>query len=196
MPRHETIVMFDELSSKDPKVKYGAAKTLLSLARTNPAEVYPQRDYLVTLLDSENNILKWTAIDVIGCLACVDKDKNVADVTGRLVAFLNSGKMITANHAVSALAHFAEAYPEQREAITEELLKVEHYTYDTEECRNIAMGNVITAIGPYFPALQNKHNVLRFARRQANNSRHATAKKAQAFLKKYSSERRLPLPRV
>ncbi|MBI4743995.1 MAG: hypothetical protein HY776_04150 [Actinobacteria bacterium] len=62
-----------DLLSKDPKVKYGCAKNLLSLAKDNPAELYPKFDYFVELLDSENKILRWIAIDIIGSLSKVDK---------------------------------------------------------------------------------------------------------------------------
>ena len=58
-----------DLSSNDPKIKYGCAKNLLVAAKENPAEIYPHLDFFVKLLDSENRILKWTAIDIIGYLA-------------------------------------------------------------------------------------------------------------------------------
>ncbi len=138
--------MFEELSSRDPKIKYGAAKALLAQAKDDPRKLYPHAAFFEHLLESENNILKWTAIEVVGSLSSVDTEKKISKDTDRLVYFLSAGKMITANHAISALARFASAFPEKRSAITRELMNVEHCTYDTDECRNIALGNVILAL--------------------------------------------------
>jgi putative endonuclease len=174
------------LTSKDPKEKYGAAKALATQAREDPAALYPHLDYFEKLLDSDNNILKWNAIDIIGYMATVDKDRNAVKLTGTLVALLSAGKMITANHAINALAQFARAFPDRREMITHELMSVEHCTYDTDECRNIALGNVIVALGSYFGDIEDKRTVIEFAQRQTANTRNATAKKAQVFLKKHA----------
>jgi hypothetical protein len=178
--------MFEELSSKDPKVKYSASKALLATARSDPSSLYAQADYFVGLLDGDNDILKWTAIDIMGCLARVDTDKRVSALTDRLSSFLSAGKLITANHAISALSEFAVAYPDRRDSIAGELMNVEHCTYDTDECRNIALGKVIEALSPVFNALRDKKAVLEFAERQTHNTRNATAKKAHAFLKKHA----------
>ena len=53
-------------SAPNPKVKYGSVRDLLAAARIRPEAVYPHFDRFVELLKSQNNILKWTAIDVIG----------------------------------------------------------------------------------------------------------------------------------
>lgn len=179
--------MFEELSSSDPKTKYGAAKALLAQAKEDPGKLYPHAAFFEHLLESENNVLKWTAIDVVGSLASVDTEKKTSKDTNRLVSFLSAGKMITANHAISALAQFARAYPEKRTAITRELMNVEHCTYDTDECRNIALGKVIVALDSCFDCLDDKPLVIAFAERQRANTRNATAKKAVAFLKKHAA---------
>lgn len=174
-----------DLASKDPKVKYGCAKNLLAVARENPAEIYPELDFFVGLLESANNIIKWTAIDIIGNLARVDEAKKIDALLGKLFGLLNTGKMITANHAIMALSDIALAKPEYRQKITGELLKVERYNYDTDECRNIAMGTVIQAIGSYYNELEDREAAIEFVRRQTQNSRNATRKKAEKFLTKH-----------
>jgi hypothetical protein len=176
---------FTDLSSKDPKVRYGCAKNLLAVAKENPAELYPNLNLFVELLDSENKIIRWTAIDIIGHLARVDRAKKIDALIGKLVALLNTGNMITANHAIMALANIVMARPEHQPKITDELLKVESYNYGTDECRNIAMGTVIRALDSYFNGLEDKETAIEFVRRQTQNSRHATKKKAEKFLAKY-----------
>jgi hypothetical protein len=174
-----------DLFSEDPKIKYTCSKNLLSLAKENPAELYPDMEFFVKLLDNENRILKWTAIDVIGSLARADKARAIDKLMGRIIGLLNTGNLITANHAITALANIARAKPEHQDRITNELLKVEHYSYDTDECRNIAIGTVILAIGSYFNELGHKEATIEFARRQTKNTRNATRKKAEQFLRKY-----------
>jgi len=173
-----------DLQSDSAEVKYCCARNLIAIAKENPARLYPDIDTFVKLLDGENNVLKWTAIIIIGNLAKVDKEKKVDRLIGRLVGFLNAGKLITANNATMALASIAIAKPRYQKQITKELLKVEHYEYDTDECRNIAIGKVIEAIGSYSSQLQDKKAVIEFAERQTQNTRNATRKKAERFLKK------------
>jgi len=175
-----------DLMSKDPEVKYARSKNILALAKEDPAQLYPDLDFFVRLLDSDNKILRWTSISVIGAMGRVDEAKAVDKLMPRLVAMLNTGNMITANNAIAALADIALARPEYRPKITDELLRVERYDYDTVECRNIAIGKAILAIGTYFNALEDKKASLEFVKRQVNNTRNATKKKAEQFLKKYS----------
>jgi hypothetical protein len=174
-----------DLSSKDPKIKYGCAKNLLAVSKENPAEIYPNLDFFVELLDNENKIIRWTAIDIIGNLARVDGAKKIDTLMEKLFGLLNTGNMITANHAIMALADIALARPEHQKKITDELLKVEHYNYDTDECRNITIGTVIRAIGSYFNEFEDREDTIEFVRRQTQNSRNATKKKAEKFLPKY-----------
>jgi hypothetical protein len=107
-----------DLSSSDPKVKYCCAKNLIAVAKENPASIYPHIDTFVKLLDGDNNVLKWTAIIIIGNLARVDKEKKVDRLIGRLVGFLNAGKLITANNATMALATIAIAKPQYQRKST------------------------------------------------------------------------------
>jgi len=174
---------FKDLSSKDPKIKYAYAKNLLVVAREKPAEIYPDLDFFIELLEDDNKNLKWTAIDVIGSLAKVDNAKTIDKLMSRLIGLLNAGNMITANYAITALTDIALARPEYQAEITNELLKVEHYNYDTDQCRNIAIGKVILAISTYFYELKDKGVTIEFIRRQTRNTRNATRKKTENFIK-------------
>jgi hypothetical protein len=176
-----------DLLSDNPKVKYPCSKRVLALAEEDPAALYPDLPFFVTLLDSPYLIIKWTAIDVIGALAAVDRAGDVIKLLDRIAGLLNAGNMITANHAIAALGAVARAKPEYQARITAELLKVERYNYDTVECRNIALGQVVLALGTYFPVLADKKAALAFVERQTANTRPATKKKAEQFLKRHPS---------
>jgi hypothetical protein len=66
----------ERLNSKDPRIKYGFAKELLEIGANNPELLYDHMDYWTKMLASENKILKWTAIDIIGYLSAADKESS------------------------------------------------------------------------------------------------------------------------
>jgi hypothetical protein len=175
-----------ELSSDNPRTKYRRAKSLVTVARKEPRRLSPHLGFFVKLLDSENNVLKWAAIDVIGSLASVVMKNRVDQFIEVLVDFLRGGKLIAANHAIAALSHVALAKPQYQDRITRELLNVQHYTYETEECHNIVLGKVVEALGSYSGRLNPNNEMLAFVRHQTENSRSATRKKAEKLLKRFA----------
>ncbi len=177
-------INLDNLLSDDPKIKYGSAKKTIAISKENPAELYPGFDFFVKLLESENQIIKWTAIQIIGYLSRVDKNKKVDNLLPRLIDFLNCGKMITANNTILSLSEIVSHKPEYQERIISELLKVENYNYETAECRNITLGKVILALGKFKEQIKNRKEVLDFLERQTANTRNATKKKAHELLDK------------
>lgn len=168
------------LSSANPKVKYGTAKKILAIARENPAALAGERDFFLKMLDSENKIMKWTAIDMLGALSTTDAPDEA--LLARFIGFLNSGALITANHAIAALGKIAATHTGLRNRILAELLKVEHYDYATPECRNIAIGKVLEELDVNW--IERNKAAITFVKRQAKNSRNATRKKAEKLLKK------------
>ena len=177
-------VDLDDLNSSDPGVKYGCAKNLITLSKNDPAKLFPWLPFFVKLLDSENRILKWTAIDVIGNVFRFVPASESDNLLGKLCGFLNSGNMITANHAVAALGEIALVKPERASDIITALLKVEKYSYETDECRNIAVGKVILVLQAIYKIQRLNGKTIQFVERQAANARPATRKKAEQFLKR------------
>ena len=171
------------LSSKSPRIKYPAAKKLTMLSAEHPDLLYPHIDFFVNLLQSENNILKWNAIDIIGNLAKVDAVNKIEKLLPRLFAMIDGGKLITAAHAVKACSNIASAKQNLRERIMMALLKVEQYTYETEECKNIMLSKTIESFTSLFKINEQKNEIIEFVKRQEHNSRPATVKKALKFLK-------------
>lgn len=175
---------FKDLSAKDPQVKYGFAKYLRAVAKAEPAWLYPHFDFFVKLLDQDNKIFRWIAIDIIGLLAKVDKQNKVNKQIPTLFDLLKAGNLISASHTMNALATIVTAKPQYIDQVTKELLKVEDYDFDTDECWDIAQGKVIMAIGSYADRLKDKKAVVNYAKRQTKNNRNATKKKAEQFLNK------------
>jgi hypothetical protein len=171
-------------------VKNGAAKTLKLISERKPAKLYPQFGYFADLLDSDDTILKWIAIDVIGNLSFVDSNNQIIEgIINKFYCFLSDESMITAGHAIDNLSKIALNKPRYRKEITAELLQID-ITSRNDECRNILIGKAILAFDDYLEHLPEKEKVLEFAKRHLNNSRKATKKKAEKFLIKFMLEYR------
>jgi len=179
--------IFDGISSSNPKLKFKSAKILTFISKKDPQTLYPKIDFFINLLDSENNILKWNAIDIIANLVSVDVDKRFDKIFGKFYGLLQEGSLITAAHVVDNSGKIAVAKPNLESKITNELLKVEKIQLPTEECRNILAGKTILSFYQYYEQAQNKGEIISFVKRQLSSSRRATRAKAERFLKKYSN---------
>ena len=175
------------ISSKKPKTKFGSAKTLRIISEKNPQLLYPRIDFFENLLDSENTILKWIAIDIVANLTPVDTQNKFTRLFDKFYSYLYEGNLITAGHVVDGSGKIALAKPALRDKITEELLKAEQVPLPTAECRNILIGKVINTFGFYHNKICNKDKILSFVKRQLNNSRNATKAKAEKFLEKLAN---------
>ncbi|MBI5215721.1 MAG: hypothetical protein HY960_08205 [Ignavibacteriae bacterium] len=183
MNKSPTIPELESLSSDNPKIKYGAAKRFIAIAKSHPQLLSPHLNFFINLLDSRNNILKWSAIDVIGNMFRFGDESTKKLLLKRMVTFLQEGKLITAAHAIAALHTIAQSNPEYRKSIITHLLNIQSYNYETDECKNIIMGKIIIALKSFADELGNNKTVRKFAEQQTNNPRNATKKKAEQFLK-------------
>lgn len=181
--------IFSGISSGNPRTKLKSAKTLRIISEKNPGILYSQMDFFIDLLDSQNNILKWIAIDVIGNLTSVDSKNRFEEIFKKYYSFLSAESMITAGHVVDNSGKIAKAKPHLTQKITSRLLELEDIPPTprlTQECKNILLGKAILALDMYFDQIENKNDVISFTRRQLNNTRNATKKKAEKFLEKWS----------
>jgi len=174
--------VFDGISSANPRIKFKSAKILRIISEKNPKMLYSKMDFFVNLLESENNILKWTAIDVIANLSSVDSKNEFDKIFKKFYDLLSDESMITAGHVIDNSAKIVRAKPHLQNKITGELLKVEKIQYKTTECRNILLGDVILAFGQYIYHVDNKEEMISLVKRQLKNSRKATRAKAEKFL--------------
>jgi len=174
----------NDLLSSDPKVKYSCTKRAIEISDNYPFELYPDLDVFIGLLDNKNNILKWTAILVVGNLSYADRNNKTVELIPKLIGFLNCGKMITANNSIKALTEIALNKPEFRDEIIREIIKVEKYNYDTTECRNVAIGQAIKALENFKDEIGSKRSVMNFLKRQESNTRASVARRATKLLGK------------
>ena len=67
--------LLDGLYSDTAKIRFASAKILRIISKKKPETLYPSMDFFVNLLDSENNILKWNAMDIIEARQNLKSDK-------------------------------------------------------------------------------------------------------------------------
>jgi len=175
------------ISSKNPRVKFGAAKTLRLMSEKNPKMLYSKVGFFANLIDSKNNILKWIAMDIIANLTAVDSHDEFNRLFKKFYGYLYEGSLITAGHVVDNSGKIALSKPDLQDKITDELLKVEKVPLPTSECRNILIGKAINAFNVYYNEVDDKDKVISFVKRQLNNPRKATKNKAEKFLRKFSA---------
>lgn len=175
--------LLNDIFSKDTKTKYHAQREVLKLSSTDPDSLYEHFDFFVELLNNSNNIFVWTGLLVLGNLTKVDKEGKIDSVIKLIFAKLNTGKMITAGNSIKALVSIAKFRPDLANEIGAEILKVNKYVYDTQECKNILLGLIFAIIPQIWNGLNinNQKKFVKMAKENINNSRSATSKKATLF---------------
>ncbi len=175
--------LFNGISSENTRTRFKSAKILRIISEENPEMLYSKFDFFINLLDSENKILKWIAIDVIGNLSLVDTENKFDKIFNKFYGLLADESMITAGHVIDSSGKIARAKPYLQDKITKELLRVEKIEYKTSECRNILLGKVILSFSQYIDQINNTEEMVSLAKRQRDNSRKATRVKAEKFLR-------------
>jgi hypothetical protein len=179
--------LLDGISSATARIRFASAKVLKMISEKKPEILYPSMDFFVNLLDSENNILKWNAMDTIANLTTIDTENKFDRLFRRFYGYLCDGSLITAVHVVDNSGKIALAKPKFQDEITKELLKVEKIPLPTEECRNILIGKTIKAFDVYYgkvEAKSHREKIVSFVKSQLSNPRNATKSKAERFLRK------------
>jgi len=180
------------LAWREARVKLAASKALRELSRHQPELVYPHFGVFAELLGHENNILKWNATLTLANLAQVDREGRLERMLDVYLAPMDGPVMITAANVIKGATVIAMARPHLAERIAERILRVEKATYATAECRNIAIGHALQALGKMAGVLGDPGAVRRFASRQTGNPRPATARRASTLARTLS---RLHKPR-
>ena len=170
------------ISSGEATVRFKCAKVLRALSKANPKLLYPYFDFFSTLLDSQNNIIKWNAMDIIANITEIDTEGKFEKIFGKYYNLLNEGSLITAGHVVDNSGKIANVKHNLREQITDHLISVERITLPTEECRSILDGKVIQAFGQYINHIKNNNDVVAYIKSQLKSGRSATRKKAEKLL--------------
>jgi hypothetical protein len=173
------------VSADTPRIRLGALKELRLLSERAPDLFHPHFEFFVTLLQNKNSILRWNAILILANLAWVDGERRIDRILDEYLAPVYGPRLIDAANAIRGATAIAVAKPYLADRIAGQILRVERATYGTPECRNVAVGHAIKSFDRLFPIVANKRDIQLFVSRQLDNSRAATRKKAEKFLRKW-----------
>jgi hypothetical protein len=171
-----------ELSTAGTK-KFKTAKDLIALSEKEPDRLYPCFDAFCELLQTKNNIIKWSVFQIVSNLAAADKEGRIEGIMDRYLAPIPGPVMITAANAIAGAAKIAKVHGHLTNRIVQAILQVESAVYKTDECRNVAIGHAILALGTMGNEVKRSPGVVAFVERQCGNTRPGTRKKAELFLK-------------
>ncbi|GAB4363028.1 MAG: hypothetical protein Kow0042_00560 [Calditrichia bacterium] len=176
--------LLEGLSNSSANIKFGSAKVLHLLSEELPDLLYPEMDFFASLLDNNNNIIKWNAIIIIGNLTAVDVQQKFERLFSRYYQPITGPTLITAANIIKSSKKIIRSKPQLADRIINQILKVEQGAYQTEDCRNIAIGHAIKLLEHCDDQISDRKAVYEFVERQARNPRPATRKAAESFLKK------------
>lgn len=176
--------IMEGVSSSTSRVKFRCAKILKMVSLSQPELLLPHWDFFINLLNSENSIILWNALDIIANLTSVDKEHKFDEVYPRYYQFLEAESMVTAAHVVDNSAKIAANRPDLQNEITIKLLNLNEIPRE-DECQAILSGKAIRVFDNYFDLINNKDEIIDFAKDQSTSQRNATKVKAQKFLKKH-----------
>ncbi|OPY28362.1 MAG: hypothetical protein A4E27_00360 [Methanobacterium sp. PtaU1.Bin242] len=177
-------VILEGVSSPTPRVKFRSAKILRIISIKAPELLYPHWDFFIDLLNSDNSIIMWNALDVIANLTSTDSEHRFDEIFSQYYQFLEDESMVTAAHVVDNSAKIVINRPDLQDKITEALLKVDKIPRD-ENCQDILAGKAILTFQNYYDSIKDKDKVISFAEKQTTSKRNATRTKALKFLEKF-----------
>ncbi|MFQ5604928.1 MAG: hypothetical protein ACE5HS_16795 [bacterium] len=178
--------LFQGLRSKKADIKYGCDKILRLISDQRPELLYSKIDFFIEALGSENNFLKWGAIHILANLTVVDCECKFEKIIDCYFEPIPGPVLVTAANVIKNAAKIVQAKPALTETIVAKILPVEKARYRTDECRNIALGQAIDAFAKFYPQIQNKTAVEKLIKKQLQNTRSSTRKKAEKFVRKFA----------
>jgi hypothetical protein len=178
-------VLLEGLNSPNARIKFGCSKVLRLASENKPEALYSRMDFFVNMLDSENTFLRMDAARVLANLVAVDTERKSDGIFEKYFAPITGAALIPAANVIGSAARIARADSSLTGRIVTEILKVERVQYATEECRNVALGHAILCLDAIFDQIEDKEPVVVLIRKQLGNTRPATRKKAEAFLRKH-----------
>ena len=175
------------ITSDKPQIKYKSGKVLMKVSEDAPEVIYHEWERFITLLNNDNTFMRTIGVTIISNLALIDDKKKFDKKFNKIYSLLNDESMITTATLVGRSGVIAKAKPELQTRITNKLLGIDG-TQHTSECKNIIKGKAILAFNEYYEIAKNKKKILDFVRNELGNTRTATRKKAEKFLRKWDKK--------
>jgi hypothetical protein len=171
--------------AKDDVYRFNCFQVLYQISQEQPHALYPEWNYFVELLDSDNSYHRSIAAQLIANLAQADAENRLEGFFDRYFALLDDEKIITARQFAQHVGRIARAKPHLQARVAERLLAVDQ-THHTESRKDLLKGDIIAAFDEFFADSPDQERILAFVEQQLASSSPKTRKAAKAFLKRHS----------
>ena len=172
------------LASKQETLRHNCHQVLMQISETNGELLYPQWDYLVQFLTSDNSYRKMSVVPIIANLTRVDTENRFEMILDKYFGLLDDKSMIVAIYVASSSAIIVRAKPQLAREITSRLLDIAK-THHPEGRKPLIKAGAIEAFDKYFPQATDQEKILAFVREQRHSDSPKTRKIAQDFLRKW-----------
>jgi len=179
--------LLEGVSSEKAVIKYKSLKVLMLVSEQQPKMLYPEWDFFVKLLDDDNTFLRVIGATIIANLTRVDTKNKFEKIFNKYYSLLEDESMINTANIAGRSGIIARAKPHLQGKITNKLLDIDK-THHSSECKNIIKGKAILSFEEYIGEFKDKKKIIHFVRNELKNTRSATRKKAEKFLKKWENE--------
>ncbi|MDD1774728.1 MAG: hypothetical protein LUQ24_04305 [Methanobacterium sp.] len=176
--------VLQSIYSETGRVKFRCAKILKIISLKKPEILMEHWNFFVNLLESENKIILWNALDIIANLTAVDQEHKFDDVYPHYYKFLEDESMVTAAHVVENSDQIITNRPDLEGEITLKLLDINKIPRDGE-CADILSGKALGVFDKHYKSIDDKKKVLEFALNASQSKRNATKIRADKFMKKH-----------
>ena len=176
--------LLDNAASDKAVIKYKSLKVLTLLSEQQSELLYPKWDFFVKLLDNENTFLRVIGATTIAHLTRVDTKNKFEKIFDKYYSLLEDESMINAANIAGRSGIIAKAKPHLQSKITNKLFEIDK-THHSSECKNIIKGKAILSFNEYIDEFEDKEEIIKFVKKELNNTRSATRKKAEKLLKKW-----------
>ncbi len=176
--------LLEGASSEKAVIKYKSLKALMLVSEQQPKMLYPEWDFFVKLLDDDNTFLRVIGATIIANLTRVDTKNKFEKIFNKYYSLLEDESMINTANIAGRSGIIAKEKPHLQSKITNKLLAIDKTHHDSE-CKNLIKGKAILSFDEYIDEFKDKKKIIQFVRNELQNTRPATRKKAEKFLKKW-----------
>ncbi len=171
------------LKSKNEDFRYNCSKVLSRLTEDHPELVYPEWDYLLSLLKSPNSYHRISATTILANLAKADTENKFEEIFDYYFGLLQDTKFIVAMYVLLNAGKIARAKPDLMLPITEILFNTDDLPH---EHKDLLKANVIISFSEFYDISPDRERIINFVKEELKSTSGRTRKEAEKFLREIS----------
>jgi len=183
-------MLLDIIETEKTAIKYLCEKIIRAISEENPMLLSPFFERMVSLLDHENNFIKWGFILILPNMIKIVSENKWDEISEDYLSFLDTDSIAAFGNTVSTIWKILDTYPKYEKEIVPKLLTVDEHIFlhkgeVSPECINVAKGQIIDCFDIIYPESQYKSEIVTFVNANLDNPRTSVRRKAKRILKKY-----------